>query len=134
MNTSRPLDRNPYLILGLPFGATRDEANRAYALKARGLRRTPGGEDALVELGWALNQIDEAIADPRKALEIYRIPADPGAFYPEATGILRPAPERLARREPESREARLSFDTIVADELLRTTLEVLGRIEPVAVP
>jgi len=134
MNSPRAIDRNPYLILGIPFGATRDEANRAFALRARGLRRDPRREDELVELSWALNQIDEMITDPRKALGIYRIPADPGAFYPDATGVLRPAPERLDRRQPESSEARLAFSNVVAYELLALALEVLNRVAPVEVP
>jgi hypothetical protein len=89
--------RNPYGMLGLPFGAPREAASRAFARKARGLRSQAGGAAVLTELSWALNQIEEAIKDPRTALHIYRVPADPESLDPEQPGVLKPPPERMAR-------------------------------------
>lgn len=89
--------RNPYGILGLPFGAGRDAATRAFARRARGLRRQSDAGDKLTQLTWALNQIEEAIRDPHTALHIYRVPADPGSLDPDEWGVLNPAPERMGR-------------------------------------
>ena len=94
--------RNPYGMLGLPFGASRDQASRAFAKMARGLRRQADGADRLTDLTWALNQIEEAIKDPRTALHLYRIPADPGSLDPEQPGLLKPPPEFLERESPSS--------------------------------
>src|ERR1700727_1939597 len=72
------MNRNPYVILGIPFGSSRARANVAFARKARSLRRAgAAGHDALTDLTWALQQIDEAIRNPAAALELYRIPANP---------------------------------------------------------
>lgn len=89
--------RNPYGMLGLPFGASRDAASRAFALRGRGLRRQPDSAAKLTQLTWALNQIEEAIKDPRTALHIYRVPADPGSLDPDQSGVLKPQPERMDR-------------------------------------
>lgn len=101
-------DRNPYVMLGIPFGAVRDVATRAFARRARGARRqrgvAPGGVP-LTELTWALNQVEENIRDPRTALHVYRVPADPWALEPRAEGVLRPGPERLPRQSGPSDES-----------------------------
>lgn len=126
------MDRNPYLILGLPFGASRDEANVAFARRGRALRRQGDrGKDQLVELTWALNQIDEAIADPHAALEIYRIPADPNAFDPEGRGLFAPPPERMERRtEASNSDARASVERSIA-EVLAWIANTLGQLTEV---
>jgi hypothetical protein len=103
--TPAPRDRNPYLLLGVDFGTSREAANVAFARKARALRRAgPEGRERLTELTWALNQIDEALVDPERAIDVYRIPADPDAFDPDGSGLFRPPPERLERRTPGSGE------------------------------
>lgn len=113
------MERNPYLILGLPFGASRDEANVAFARRGRVLRRQgDAGKAELMELTWALNQIDEALADPDSAIDIYRIPADPNAFDPEGRGLFTPPPERMERRtEASNTEARSSVERSIAEML-----------------
>ena len=94
--------RNPYVLLGVAFGASRDVATAAFSKKARALRRAPDGQERLTELTWALNQVQEVLKDPRAALEVYRVPADPGAFVPDAVGLLDPGPIRLGRRHESS--------------------------------
>ena len=79
--------RNPYVILGVPFGATREQANAAFARRARPLRRLgAAGRDRMTDLTWALNQIDEAIREPGTALWLYRIPVDPAVLAPSGPG------------------------------------------------
>lgn len=103
------MQRNPYMILGIPFGSSRAEANVAFARKAKALRRGgPDGIDQLTELTWALHQIDEAIRHPAAAMELYRIPADPELFRSHCgEGVLRPPPESLPAR-PGDRVADLA--------------------------
>lgn len=113
------MNRNPYVILGVAFGATRAEANIAFARKARGLRRGSEDADQLTDLTWALHRIDEAIKQPATAMEIYRIPADPGALGGEGEGILRPPPERLRAREGDRDRALSSLGLAAAREYLR---------------
>ena len=89
--------RNPYVTLGVPFAATSDTAAGAFARKAKGLRRTADGTERLRDLTWALNQLQDLIRQPRLALDIYRVPADPGALEPDGSGVLRPSAERMPR-------------------------------------
>lgn len=112
------MERNPYLILGIPFGSSRTEANIAFARKSRSLRRQGDrGRALMTDLTWALNQIDEAIADPETALEVYRIPADPLVFNGGA-GVLAPPPEVLAGRGGDRESAfRRLYETAVHDYL-----------------
>lgn len=97
-------DRNPYVMLGVPFGSPRDVATRAFARKAKGQRRARVSErkGELTDLTWALNQVAEALRDPRTALHVYRIPADPNALEPIGEGLLRPGPEAMPRTTESS--------------------------------
>lgn len=120
-------ERNPYLILGIPFGSSREHAQMAFAKRARPLKRQgDAGRDMLTELTWALNQIDDAIVDPDKALHVYRIPADQGAFEGMGFGLFSPAPERLERQQPPSDGALLELKNRAAQELLLAQLRALA--------
>ena len=94
---------NPYVMLGIPYGAPKDVANRAFARKAKGQRQRQrrvsdeSSSTGLTDLTWALNQVVENIRDSRTALHVYRVPADPSAFEPEGEGVLRPGPELMGR-------------------------------------
>lgn len=122
------MHRNPYTRLGVPFGASRDVAQAAFAKRARRLRREPNGAELLTELTWALNQIDEVLRSPELAVDVYRVPADPSALVPDRSGILNPEPEPLAARyclDDEARHEALrsvycEAIELVSDELSRT--------------
>ena len=111
-------ERNPYLLLGIPFGSSRASANIAFARKSRELRRA--GERSgvrMTDLTWALNQIDEAMADPDAALHVYRVPADPATFS-RGGGVLSPKPEVLPSRGGDTEAAfRMAHETAVHDYL-----------------
>lgn len=126
------MDRNPYVILGIPFGATRAEANAAFARKARSLRRDGADLDQMTDLTWALQRIDVAIRDPATAMELYRIPADPEAFQGEGDGVLRPPPERLAAAGGNPDAALDALRRAAAREYLRHLLMV--RAARIALP
>jgi hypothetical protein len=111
--------RNPYLILGVPFGSSRDDANVAFARRAKNLRRAgPSGRDLLTDLTWALNQIDEGLREPETAMEIYRIPADPAALSSAGSGVLAPPPETLPARPGDRVAARRQLQRDAARDFL----------------
>jgi hypothetical protein len=114
------MHRNPYTILGIPFGSSRAEANAAFARKAKALRRSgPSGMDELTDLTWALQQIDEALRHPAAAMELYRIPADPAVFRTRGEGVLRPPPERLPARPGDRAGDQAELRRRAAHEYLR---------------
>jgi hypothetical protein len=96
--------RNPYLILGVDFGASRDEARRRFALAARRARRE-GGRWRKEDLTWALHEVESLEANPADTVDIFRVPADPSACEPAGEGLYKPAPLPLARRTPATTAA-----------------------------
>jgi hypothetical protein len=128
------MDRNPYIILGIPFGASRAEANIAFARKARALRRDCGAETQLTDLTWALQRIDEAVRVPSTAMELYRIPADPEAFQGTGTGVLRPPPERLAAAPGDREQALTALQQAAARDYLRMLVAVRASRVPLPPP
>ena len=90
---------SPYLILGVPFGAPRDEAARGFARAVKRLRRMEEPPFDLEDLNWAQHEIDhrEGLAD--HSLDDFRVPADPTAYRLSSprTSVNGPA-IRLGRR------------------------------------
>jgi hypothetical protein len=87
-------DRNPYLILGVPFGTGRAEANAAFARRIKSLPADPAeAQSYKTDLTWALQRIDAGSATPEAEMGYYRLPADPGAGVPDAPGVFAPPPE-----------------------------------------
>jgi hypothetical protein len=122
--------RNPYVVLGVPFGCSRDDASAAFARRARGLRRSPEGATLLPNLTWALNQIDEAIRQPELALDVYRVPANPEALVPTGEGVMRPPAELLGRRTRQASDDLARFLEQSANEALAAIREdIAGRAE-----
>ncbi|MBB5873175.1 hypothetical protein F4553_006609 [Allocatelliglobosispora scoriae] len=112
--------RNPYVILGIPFGSSREEANIAFARKARVLRRLGAeGRAQMTDLTWALNQVDEGIRLPEAEMGIYRIPADPSAFTITGAGALSPLPEFLPPRPGDTQGALDALRADAAHDYLR---------------
>jgi hypothetical protein len=86
--------RNPYLILGIPFGTGRAEANIAYARRIRSLPSDPDEARAhKIDLNWALQRIDEGSATPGSELTYYRLPAARTTGAPDGPGVFAPPPE-----------------------------------------
>ena len=122
--------RNPYLVLGVPFGASRDEATRAFARRTKFLRREgPAGRTRHTDLTGALHEIENAgpAAQPAARMAPYRIPVDPrtasltsdGLF---GGGILAPPPETLDTA-PDLGDLRRA----AAGEYLRHVVQARGR-------
>lgn len=110
------MERNPYLILGLEFGASREEANIAFARRSKGMHRDPSKVDLLTDLTWALNQIDEAEGDPEHRIDLYRVPA---VETGEGSGVLRPPPLRPPARGGDREAAYRWLRQAAAHEYLR---------------
>jgi hypothetical protein len=112
--------RNPYILLGLPFGSSREAALAAFARKSRPLRR--GGRDGaqqLTDLTWALSQVTELINDPDANMSLFRIPSDPDSFSFEGAGVMRPKPEVLGRRYTNAASAAKALQQRASQEYMR---------------
>ncbi len=110
--------RNPYVILGVPFGATEKEARAGFARVTRRLRGDPNALYQQEDLTWALHQIEQIIADPELALHVYRLPANPQVVAEaDGAGVFKPPPEKLSRRT----------DALSPEDLVDLRTEVLRR-------
>ena len=69
--------RNPYVVLGIPFGADGAEARTGFAKASRRLRQDADARYTMEDLTWALHHVEQIIEDPEKAFGVYRMPADP---------------------------------------------------------
>jgi len=109
--------RNPYIVLGIPFGASRDEATRAFLRRAKSLRRLgDAGRSLHTDLTAALKEIEERPEDPDAAMSPYRIPAVPDAESSVGAGVFAPPPERF---DPASAGALEGVRAAAAHEYLR---------------
>ena len=76
--------RNPYVMLGVPFGASERDARSGFSRATRRLRQNHDAEYSQEDLTWALNQIEQLITHPEQALD-------------EAHGVFNPASHRTRR-------------------------------------
>ncbi len=115
--------RNPYVILGIPFGADEAEARTGFARASRRLRREEDVRYAMEDLTWALHQIEQIIKAPAKAFNVYRIPADPEATAINRPGVFDPPPEPIRRdSNPATDEELRSLQERAVQELVRGAL------------
>lgn len=126
-------DRNPYLILGVDFGTSRDAARRRFAHAVKRLRRSGGGPYTVEDMTWALHQVEALEAELVSGVSLFRVPANTAVFAVEGAGVFAPPPERLARRtEPTTDDVihglRIDAAREARDALLA---EVAAVIEPV---
>jgi hypothetical protein len=126
--------RNPYLILGIPFGAPRDEATRAFLRRTKSLRRLGAAARPLhTDLTWALKEIEERPEPAAAAMSPYRVPGDPGVE--RGTGVFDPPPETFPET-PAAGALACDLDAVRADaahEYLRHLIRLrAGRIGPPA--
>jgi hypothetical protein len=88
--------RNPYLILGIPFGASREDATKAFLRRTKSLRRLgAAGRTLHTDLTGALKEIEDRPEHPDAVMTPYRVPADPDLERGIGTGAFAPPPERL---------------------------------------
>lgn len=95
--------KSPYLILGVPYGTSKNDAARAFARATRRLRRQTDAPYDLEDLNWALHAIEQRIQDPATSIDDFRVPADTSVYrLPAGEGILNPPIARYRRRTPPS--------------------------------
>jgi hypothetical protein len=121
-------DRNPYLIVGVDFGASRDEARHAFARAARRTRRE-GGTWSIEDLNWALHEIEALEQNPADLVDHYRVPANPRVFEPAGVGLFRPTPIRLERRTEPDPKAVEELKATALLELERLLASALGDVD-----
>jgi hypothetical protein len=125
--------RNPYVLLGLPYGASVSEARRAFARRSRDVRWGDRADADLTDLEWALARIELLQHDPAAMFGVYRVPADPSVLRaPAGFGLLAPAPRAAPRRSPVTPDDDLAvvFDAArldAAQHLLDRTAAAVGR-------
>jgi hypothetical protein len=125
--------RNPYVLLGLPYGATPAEARRAYARRVRDVRWGDRSSTDPSDLEWALEQVEHEHADPTAKFGVYRVPADAAVLRtPAGFGLLAPAPRAAPRRSQVSpaEEVAVVLDAArldAAQHLLDRTAAAAGR-------
>ncbi len=100
--------RNPYLILGVDYGASTGEANKAFSRSSRRLKRSADAPYDIEDLTWALNQVEHVNSQPDASVDYFRVPADPTAYRLNATeGVMLMSVEVLDRRTPPVTEEEL---------------------------
>ena len=95
--------RNPYLVLGLPYGSSPREATRTFARRSREVNEGRFTGYTVEDLTWALNQVEQAAQDTGVDVRIYRVPANPSLFdgLPDGdtggSGFFNPSPVPIGR-------------------------------------
>lgn len=91
--------RNPYLILGIDYGASKDDARRAGARVLRKLKSKPDAPYTTEDVTWALHEVEHVNDDPEAGVDIFRVPASKSSFdLSPSEGLFAPA----SRPEPRS--------------------------------
>ena len=119
--------RNPYLILGVPYGASKAEAASAFAKATQRLRREPESLYGLEDLNWALHQVEQVHDDPESAIAIFRVPANPAVYAVGGYGLLRSEPTLFSRlSDPSGGHLRSDETGAAGAELLLHLLDEHG--------
>ncbi len=127
--------RNPYVILGIPFGVGEAEARTGFAKASRRLRQDDDARYTMEDLTWALHQVEQIIEEPANALNVYRVPADSDAVSIDRPGVFNPRPERIGRAtEPRTNEERQALKTRAIREIVRDALRTELASIPIPTP
>ena len=130
--------RNPYLVLGIPYGASKREVRRAFAERSKRIRRGEFDAVRTEDLNWALHRLEQVEQDADIDLEYYRVPANnalihDGPLSDSAHGFFNPEPAPLARRtNPLSSNERQNLADQAVIEWLRAFFAPGG--EPIRIP
>jgi len=126
---------SPYLILGVPFAASSDEAAKGFARAVRRVRRMDDPPFDLEDLNWAQHEIDHREGVAEHSLDDFRVPADPTAYeLPSRTSSIVNSVRSLERRtEPTDPEVidQLRAEAAVASVLGAVRAAVAGGNVPV---
>jgi hypothetical protein len=113
------------VILGIPFGADRATAERAYSQRSR-LARKGEFPFSVEDIIWAINQVEAHLDDPTTSTGTYRVPAQPEALRrPSGHGLFRPPLLPMPRRTPPS--TREELDAVLEEARKDALDQLLGR-------
>lgn len=113
--------RNPYILLGIPYGAGASEARRGFATKSRLVKRGGSAHYDVSDLTWALHELEQERVTDTTEIDVYRVPADPEVFVGSEPGLFNPPPEPFPIRSHSSRE-----DVIDALEVAALVQQVMS--------
>ena len=121
--------RNPWLVLGLDYGADVSQAAPAMARRLHAIRAETDPSYDRKDLVWALNMIERIRAGTESDLEYLRLPSPewPPNLPDGATGLFRPPPAALPRSTPPvTAQAAAELDHL-ARAFLRSVAEQLSQ-------
>ena len=72
--------RNPYLVLGLPYGSSPKDATRAFVRRQKEIGQGTFAAYRIADLTWALHQVEQAMHEREVDVTIYRVPANRSLF------------------------------------------------------
>lgn len=118
--------RSPYLVLGLDYGASAEQARQAFARRARQVRRAESPVYSVEDLTWALHEI-ETLEDPATSVQYFRVPANRATLSaPNEGDLFFPPPMPLPRRSAQlSAEDINHFTAAAAKELIERLLRAI---------
>lgn len=132
--------RSPYLILGVPYGASKDDSARAFARATRRLRQHADPPYDLEDLNWALHAVEQRLEDPATSIDDYRMPGDADVYeIPSGRGVLDPPIQHLPRRSARAEASEVDGLVLalvhevaagVANELAQASLPTLHSFGP----
>jgi hypothetical protein len=109
-------DRNPYVILGVDYGCSLDEARRGFVRAVRRVRSAAAPQFSEEDVTWALHAVEQVVRDPDSSVDAYRIPSDPSVFRVDnAEGLFDARPIPISRRTPPLSDA--EFERLMRSEL-----------------
>lgn len=124
--------RNPYLILGLPYGASAEDAQRAFARKVRSVRRNDSSLFTVEDLTWALHAIEHVVEEASASVDFFRVPANRATLAAPRPGeLFAPTTSALARRSPATE--RRDLEGLGIEAAHQVAVELLANADPTEV-
>ncbi len=94
--------RNPYLILGVPYGSSKREVRKGFARRAKEIKNETYTAYRIEDLNWALQQLEQAEKEPELDFECFRAPANQSLFNNDlASGFFNPSVKAIVQKSPE---------------------------------
>lgn len=117
---------SPYLLLGIDYGATTEQAEQAFSRKVRALRGKPDSPVSREDLTWALNAIQQPTESLANSVEYFRVPAGRAKFSePQPGELFCPHPQPVTRRtRPLDGQDRATLRVVLTIRAIKEVVEV----------
>jgi len=123
--------RNPYLVLGLPYGASKKEVRKGFAKRARDLKKGKFTAYRNEDLNWALHQLELAEKDPELDIENFRAPANQILFDGDNDlGFFNPTVQPLSQKTSELPKSEIQniIDQAVVEWIINNFTDVVRNL------